>query len=108
MLSSEKFLQKVYEIKYNQAPFQIQVICKLVKLYNLEADKEILVDDLFLRNGNLKRSLSHWRSSCPVWKVLKNKDMIKINDKDQTVRLNTELTPAQKVELTNYCKDCLK
>ncbi len=111
MISSKIFLEKLHSIRYNQAPYQIQVICELVKCYNLEADKEFIANKLFFRNSKLKRSLTHWRSSCPVWGVLEDKNIITFKESTNnplTVKLNVNLNDAEKKEVMEFCKEALR
>ncbi len=95
------FIDKVYKINYSQAKFQIQVVCYLNKQENNEALRDDCALMLLEKNSGLKRNLTHWRNSCPVWKVLGGKQMIVIDD--DKVRLNTNLTPSQKGEISKYC-----
>ena len=87
-----------------QKNYQFVVICHLVNQRGLKDIKENICESL-RKNNQKKCDVKHYMN-CPVWKVLKNKDIITIEDK--LITLNIELTNDQRVKLTTQCKSYFK
>lgn len=100
-----KDLDKIISSGMNrQANYQFVVICHLSKQRGLTANKHDLCEVLQKANKSAKKDCKHYMN-CPVWNVLKNKGIIKIEGLQIT--LNLDLTLSQREKLSAKCQEVI-
>ncbi len=87
-----------------QKNYQFVVICHLVNQRGLKDIKENICETLRKKNQN-SCDVKHYMN-CPVWNVLKGKDIITIEGK--LITLNIELTNDQRSKITSKCRGLFK
>ncbi len=103
-MNFKTFLKRVVNGRYNQANFQLVVLCHLTK--QGQSTKEEIIKSLEVKNQDLVKQNYDFRS-CPVWRVLtQHKRMITQSKKGYL--LNVEpMTPSQKTQVLTFCKSIL-
>lgn len=100
----QTLLEKIQDGKYNQANYQLVVICHLAQTPELRDNKKAISEAIANKNKALKKDASFFMS-CPVWKVLTNKGIIlKISE---GYKLTTKLTKSERAEIAKLCKELL-
>ena len=101
----DKLLGLIENGKYNQANYQLVVICHLSQMPELRDNKKSIAEAIANKNKALKKDVS-WFMSCPVWRVLTNKGIIlKISE---GYKLTAKLTNSEKKKIAKLCKELLK
>lgn len=101
----QNLLEKIQNGRYDQANYQLVVICHLSQTPELRDNKNSIAQAIADKNKALKKNVSFFKS-CPVWKVLTNKGIIlKISD---GYKLTTKLSNAEKKKIAKLCKELLK
>ena len=100
----QTLLDKIEAGKYNQANYQLVVICHLSQCEELRDNKKSISQAIANKNKALKKDASFFMS-CPVWKVLTNKGIIlKIAE---GYKLTTKLTKSEQKQIMKVCKELL-
>ena len=101
-MNFKTFKKRLVNGRYNQANFQLVVLCHLTN--KGQSTKEEIIKSLEVKNKGLS---GYDFRSCPVWRVLtQHKRMILKSSKGYD--LNVEpMTPSQKIEILDFCKSVL-
>lgn len=100
----DTLLEKIQNGKYDQANYQLVVICHLSQTPELRDNKKSIAEAIANKNKALKKDVSFFMS-CPVWKVLTNKGIIlKISE---GYKLTTKLSKSEKAKIAKLCKEML-
>ncbi len=100
----QSLLDKIESGKYDQANYQLVVICHLAQTPELRDNKKAIAQAIANKNKTLKKDVSFFMS-CPVWKVLTNKGIIlKISE---GYKLTTKLTKSERAKIAKVCKELL-
>lgn len=103
-LSFKELVELIHSIRDQQRNYQKKTICFIAKSQNQTTTRDKLGHELFLQNQHLDNLEKFYtKSSCPVYKVLKNKGVIIITG--ETVKGNFKLTPKQVKEISKLCME---